>query len=163
MAMKTNDNLQADLSHSHRFKPFRSAEKVVKATRTLLIVGDDPALRQLEVEILCQTDYEVLQAHRAQEALRLARQVDVIHLLITDFSVLRVDSLELSHRFRSIHPQTPVLMISGSLPRLGDGTRDLEHVVLLAKPFTMNELLDKVRTLLDAAFVVPVRKQWSHD
>ncbi len=162
--MKTNGNSrQADLRDEHSFELFRSAGKVVKRTRTLLIVGDDPAQRQVEAEILSREGYQVLQARNAEEALSVARGVGVIHLLITDVSMPQVDASELSHRFRKVHPQTPVLMISSSLRLLRDGTRELDRAVLLAKPFASDELLDKVRTLLDAPFLVRIRTPWAHD
>lgn len=165
MVMKTNGNSrQADLSHADSFEPFRSAGTLVKRTRTLLIVGDDPAVRQLEAEILSREGYKVLQARSAEEALSVAREVGVIHLLITDVSMPQVDASELSHRFRKVHPRTPVLMISSSLRWLRDATRELDRAVLLAKPFKLNELLDKVRTLLDAPFLVRrIRTPWAHD
>lgn len=140
-----------------------AAERVAKAARTLLVLDDDAAARKLEVEILHQEGYKVLQARSAEEGLALAREAGAIHLLVTNLSTPEVDGLELSHRFRTVHPKTPVLMISGSLPVLRDETRDLEHVVLLAKPFAMNELLDIVRKLLGAAPPVRVRKPFRHD
>ena len=150
-----------DVTHS---QPSQACPReAAKLTETLLLVDDDPAVRKLEAEILSRRGYRVLQAQSAEEALKVARQAVVIHRLITDFSMPQADGLELSHRFRSLHPQTPVLIISGSLPVLGDGTRDLDHAVLLARPVTWNELLDTVRLLLDAAVVGLVRKPWAHD
>jgi DNA-binding response OmpR family regulator len=129
------------------------AGKIGGRTSTLLVVDDDHTVRELEAEILLQEGYSVLQAESAAEALRLAREADEIHLLITDFSMPEVDGLELSHRFRAMHPKTPVLMVSGSLPALRDGNRDLDNARLLAKPFTFLELLHMVRLLLHSAAV----------
>lgn len=157
MVMKT------DLSHAHTVEPPRSAGEVVKRTRTLLIVGDDPAVRQGEAEVLSRAGYEVVQARSAEEALRVARELGVIHLLITNVSMPQVDALEFSHRFRKVHPQTPVLVISSSLRWLRDGTRELYRAALLAKPFARDELLDMVRTLLDTAFPIQIRSPWAHD
>jgi two-component system cell cycle sensor histidine kinase/response regulator CckA len=132
---------------------------------TLLVVDDEPMVRDLEAHILRLNGYTVLQAQGAAEALRLAGETEKIHLLITDFSMPEVDGLELSRRFREVHPKAPVLMVSGSLPLLSDGSRDLDRVELLAKPFAFSELLHRVRTLLDAAETLPFprRKQWCRD
>ena len=130
---------------------------------TLLVVDDDPMIRDLEAQILRLKGYTVLQAEGAEDAMRLAGEIEPIHLLITDFAMPDVDGLELSHRFRSVHPKAPVLMVSSSLPLLGDGARDLKGVELLAKPFAFSQLLHKVRTLLDAAEVVPTRRPWCRD
>jgi DNA-binding response OmpR family regulator len=74
-----------------------------------------------------------------------------------------VDGLELTRRVRAVHPQTPVLMVSGSLPLLRGGSDDLDRFDLLAKPFAFSELVHKVRTLLDATSPLPIRKPWCAD
>jgi len=131
-------------------------------TKTVLVVDDDPAIRSLETEILRLEGFRVLEAEDAADALRLAREASAVHLLITDYSMPEVDGLELTRQFRAVHPKTPVLMVSDSLPLLRDGGEDLDHVELLAKPFSFNDLLGKARALLDAV-AVPGRKPWCCD
>ena len=150
-------------SHSQPGSAFPSAARICEPPETLLVVDDDPMLRDAETQILRLQGYAVLEAQGAAEALRLAREAAAIHLLITDFSMPEVDGLELTRRFRAVHPKTPVLMVSGSLRLLHDGSEDLDRVELLAKPFTLNELLHKVRALLDAAAPLPMRKPWCCD
>jgi DNA-binding response OmpR family regulator len=143
---------RSDSSHSRPTSAFPSSAKISDPLKTLLVVDDDHEVRQLEAEILRQEGYNVLQAESAAEALRVAASTAAIHLLITDFSMPEIDGLELTNRFRVVHPKIPVLMISGSLPSLRDRNEDdLDRVELLAKPFAFNELLRKVRALLDAA------------
>ena len=121
-------------------------------------------VRDLETQILRLQGYTVLEAENAAEALRLAREAAAIHLLITDLAMPEVDGLELTRRFREVHPKTPVLMVSGSLPLLRARSEpDLERFDFLAKPFQFSELLHKVRTLLDAAAPLPIRKPWCCD
>jgi DNA-binding response OmpR family regulator len=138
--------------------PFALSATISDPAKTLLVVDDDPLLRDMETQILRQEGYAVLEARGAAEALRLARVAASIHLLITDFSMPEVDGLELTRRFRAVHPKTPVLMVSGSLPSLCGVTEALDRFEILAKPFAFNELLHKVRTLLDAAAPLPIRK-----
>ena len=114
-------------------------------------------VRDVETQILRLQGYTVLEAEGAAEALRLAREAAAIHLLITDFSMPEVDGLELTRRFRAMHPKTPVLMVSGSLPSIQNWADDLDHFEFLAKPFQHDELLHKVRTLLDAVAPLPRR------
>jgi DNA-binding NtrC family response regulator len=62
-----------------------------------------------------------------------------------------VDGWELTRLFRAVHPKTPVLMVSGSLPLLRIRREPhLDRFDFLAKPFQFDELLGKVRKLLDA-------------
>jgi DNA-binding NtrC family response regulator len=163
-------SIQSDL---HRDNPIHSLAtisafpppaRISEPARTLLVVDDEPILRDVETEVLRLQGYTVLPAEGAAQALRLARAATAIHLLITDFSMPQVDGLELTRRFRAVHPKTPVLMVSGSLPVLRARSElDLNHFDFLAKPFQFNELLHKVRKLLDIAAPLPIRKQWCCD
>ena len=141
-----------DPIHSLLTPAFRPSVRIAEATKTLLVVDDEPTIRGLETEILRLEGYAVLEAESAAEALRLAGKTATIHLLITDLMMPKVDGLELTRRFRVAHPETPVLMVSGSLPLLrARSEQDLDRFDFLAKPFQFDELLYKVRTLLDAA------------
>ena len=159
-------------SNLHRDNPIHSLAtisafpplaRIPEPARTLLVVDDDPLLRDMETQLLRLQGYTVLEAEGAAKALRLAREAAAVHLLITDFSMPQVDGLELTRRFRALHPKTPVLMVSGSLPLIQHRADDLDRFEVLAKPFQFNELLHKVRTLLDIAAPLPIRKQWCCD
>jgi DNA-binding NtrC family response regulator len=55
-------------------------------------------------------------------------------------------------------------MVSGSLPLLRTKSEpDLDRFDFLAKPFQFDELLHKVRKLLDATAPLPIRKPWCAD
>jgi DNA-binding response OmpR family regulator len=123
---------------------------------TVLVVDDDPMIREMEAELLSQEGYQVLQAERPSEALWFARTISV-NLLVTDFAMPEINGLELIRRFRSEHPETPVLMVSGSLPAHLDRTGDFEQFEVLEKPFVFVELLNKVRAMLSAALRLPLR------
>jgi two-component system cell cycle sensor histidine kinase/response regulator CckA len=142
---------------------FPAPAGISEPTKTLLVVDDEPMVRDVETQILRLHGYTVLEAENAAEALRVAAATKTIHLLVTDLGMPDVDGLELARRFRAVHPKTPVLMVSGSLPLIEHKADDLECFEVLAKPFQFNELLHKVRTLLDAAAPLPIRKQWCCD
>jgi DNA-binding response OmpR family regulator len=143
--------------HSLPTSEFPPPARISEPPRTLLVVDDDPMLRDLETTVLRLQGYTVLPAEGAAEALRLAREAAAIHLLITDYSMPQVDGLELTRRFRAVHPKTPVLMVSGSLQPVRHRVAHLDRFEILEKPFEFNELLHKVRTLLDASSPLPIR------
>ena len=150
--------------HSLVTPAFPSSARVSEPAKTLLVVDDDPMIRDMESQVLRLQGYTVLEAESVAEAMRLARETATIHLLITDLLMSEGDGLELTRRFRAVHPRTPVLMVSGSLPLLRARSEpDLERFEFLAKPFHLDELLRKVRTLLDAAAPVRSRKAWCCD
>ena len=153
--------LQSDL---HRNEPIPSparselplAARISEPARTVLVVDDEAMVRDLETEVLRLQGYNVLAAGSAAEALRMAASTATIHLLITDLMMPEVDGLELTRRFRVMHPNVPVLMVSGSLPLLHAMSEpDLERFDFLAKPYQLNELIQKVRTLLEAPIPLP--------
>jgi len=130
--------------------------------KTLLVVDDEYAIRDLMAQILCQEGYTVIQAEDAGEALRLANTA-IIHLLLTDFSMPGTDGLELTRRFRAVYPKAPVLMVSGSLDDLHKKAEDLERFSILQKPFETSELVTKVRVLLAEISPLPVEigRSWA--
>ena len=68
------------------------------------------------------------------------------------------DGLELSRQFRALRPETPVLLVSGSLPLMQGSLNRLEGVSVLAKSFTFDELLEKVSALLTEVTPLPSRR-----
>jgi DNA-binding response OmpR family regulator len=101
----------------------------------------------------------VLQAENPAEALQVARATATIHLLLTDFSMPGGNGLDLTRKFRTVHPMTPVLMVSGSMPQNLDKVAGLDHFETLDKPFAFEDLFRKVRMLVDA--VAPfLRRAW---
>ena len=125
-------------------------------SKTVLVVDDEAMVRDLLTEVLRLQGYNVLAVASAAEALRVAASTATIHLLITDLMMPEVDGLELTRRFRALHPNIPVLMVSGSLPLLHARSEpDLERFDFLAKPFQLNELLQKVRALLEVSISLP--------
>jgi DNA-binding NtrC family response regulator len=135
--------------HSLATPAFAASATLSEPAKTLLVVDDDPMVRDLETQVLRLQGYTVLEAENAAEALRLAGEAD---------------GLELTRRFRAAHPRTPVLMVSGSLPLLrARSEQDLDRFEFLAKPFHLDELLHKVRALLDSAVPLQGRRSWCCD
>ena len=88
----------------------------------------------------------------------LARTTPIINLLLTDYSMVGLDGLELTSQFRALHPEAPVLMFTGSLPLPGHRIENLDRFAVLGKPYDVEELLHRIRTLLDAVVPLPRRE-----
>ena len=139
-----------DASSSH------SLERIGKP-KTVLVVDDDAIFRSFEVQLLSSQGYNVLEANSGAEALRLA-DTKTIHLLLTDFLMPDLDGLELTRKFRIVHPETAVLMVSGSLPTTDHRIENLARFGMLPKPFALGELLLKVRALIQTETPFPIRE-----
>jgi PAS domain S-box-containing protein len=121
-------------------------------SETVLLVEDEDVVRNLVREILERNGYAVLEARHGAEALELGRGFsDPIHLLVTDVVMPKMSGRELAERLVSIHPETRVLYMSGYT----DGAIGQQGVLdpqteLLQKPFSFDDLAQKVRKVLDA-------------
>jgi len=81
-------------------------------TPTILIVDDEPSVRQLLADIL-STNFECHVASSAETALEMIDQ-QTFDLVITDINLGGMTGVELIPRIRELSPDTVVMMISGS-------------------------------------------------
>lgn len=116
--------------------------------RRIMVVDDDPDIRHLMSEVLAGSGYVVdvaENATRAWKALHL-KQYD---LLLTDHEMPGMTGLQLVNKLRLAGFQLPVIVASGSLPvDLTVRNSVLASVTMLAKPFTLGELIRIVKGLL---------------
>ncbi len=119
---------------------------------TVLLVEDDPEVRDLALQILTAQGYTVLEAANGEEALRLNENwADIpIHLLLTDMVMPLVGGGELSEALRAKRPGLKVLLMSGYTDSdLIRPDRLSPDQGFLPKPFTIFTLTTQVRQLLD--------------
>jgi hypothetical protein len=121
-------------------------------SETILLVEDEPGVRSFVSMVLQRFGYRVLEASSSERALDIARDFDgSIDLLLTDVVLPGVDGTELAERVLQARSDTRLLYISGYADRLTEMEGVLASgVQLLAKPFTAQALLTKVRELLGA-------------
>lgn len=124
---------------------------------TLLIVEADAAFREFEAQTLSDRGYTVLKASGMAEALRLAVGSAAIHLLLTEFPS-RADFPELTREFRTMHPAAPVLLILGSMEKFDEGVQNLGRIGVVAKPFSLDELITQVHRLLTETAPLPCQR-----
>jgi PAS domain S-box-containing protein len=126
-------------------------EPLPKGTETILLVEDDPSLRELGREILAEQGYVVLEAGAGKVALELARgHAGPIHLLLTDLVMPGMSGRELAERVKQIHPEANVLFMSGYTDdALGSQGTLAQDAAFVGKPFTLDGLLRKVRETLE--------------
>jgi len=123
------------------------------ALETVLVLEDDPALRELVRILLEGGGYTVLLAETVEKARSLAeRHRGALHLLLTDVQLAGASGPEAAARLRAGRPEARVLYMSGHTGDLLDRRGLLPTgAPLLPKPFTEAALLSKVRAVLDAA------------
>ena len=119
--------------------------------RVVLLVEDDPSLRNFIERTLKAEGYAVLSAENGAEGLQVAAARDArIHLLIADILMPHIDGFTLRELVKKTHPETNVLYISGSAEEsvaVRGGLKETGAPYLL-KPFTKATFLRRVEEVL---------------
>ena len=116
--------------------------------RTVLIVDDDEAVRELVAAVLGYRGCRVYAAANGLEGL-LTLQQQRVDLLITDLQMPLLDGRRLARRARHIRPHLPILLISGGSAAAGGKRSALGgRCPLLRKPFSFAVFVDLVEDLL---------------
>ena len=117
------------------------------AARTLLLVEDDDAVREVARLALERGGYHLLVADCGPQALALAAAHEgPIDLVLTDVMMPHYTGRELAERLAAARPGVRVLYISGYAgEELSRPARGARAEFYLPKPFTVSELLAKVR------------------
>ena len=126
-------------------------EKRTTGSETILIVEDEPAILEMSGIMLRSFGYRVICAATPKEAIRTAREHNgEIHLLMTDVVMPEMNGRDLAKALLSMYPNMKRVFMSGYTAEIiaHHGVLD-EGVFFLAKPFTMNDLSEKVREALD--------------
>jgi CheY-like chemotaxis protein len=122
-----------------------------EAMEVVLVVEDEPAVRQFSVEALTVLGYRVLEADGAAAALRLLEAHPEILLLFTDVVMPDVNGAKLAEEARRRRPDLKILFTTGYTRNavVHNGKLDA-GVELIGKPFTLEALGAKLREVLEA-------------
>jgi CheY-like chemotaxis protein len=121
---------------------------------TILLVEDEAFVRKAAAEVLESAGYRLVIAGSAAEALELCREsCETVDLLLADVVMPGMGGPELAAEFERLCPRPRVLLMSGYVEG-GHAERLPQRSTYdngyLAKPFSRQTLLKKVRELLDA-------------
>jgi PAS domain S-box-containing protein len=126
-------------------------DESARGVETILLVEDEPMVRELARRVLASLGYTVLHASRADEAIELMAAAKHVDLLITDIIMPGMRGHELAARLRQEHPQLDVLFMSGYTENALDHQQILDGLVhFIEKPLSARRLARIVREILDA-------------
>jgi len=136
-------------------KPGRDSGGVVSAARgnneTVLLVEDEASVRALARRVLVRAGFRVIEASAPSEAMRLAEAHGrEIQLVLSDVVMPEMSGPSLVAKLAPLLPGVRVLFISGYNDDevIGRGLAD-PGVALLQKPFSAQQLVERVREALD--------------
>jgi two-component system cell cycle sensor histidine kinase/response regulator CckA len=112
---------------------------------TVLLVEDEAAVREAARRILMRSGFQVLDCASAGEAMVISEKHPDIDLLVTDVVMPWMSGPELAVRLHAMRPGLKVLFISGYPDPVADPEGVLRESKVLAKPFTPEELVRRVR------------------
>ncbi|MEO5957881.1 MAG: response regulator [Opitutaceae bacterium] len=120
-------------------------------TARILLIEDEPALRQLLMAALSKAGHSVVVANDGREGTALLTQQPV-DLVITDMLMPNSDGIEMMLGLRQTHPQLPIIAMTGG-HQLGPDyylriAKTLGASRLLQKPFPIADLLGAVDALM---------------
>lgn len=133
-------------------KPFGSGQ-------TVLVVEDNPAVRQVAISTLNSLGFDVIEAETGDEAAKVLKTNDQVRLVLSDVRMPGgLSGIDLARIIRSEKPEVQVLLTTGYV----DSEETIDDVDLLYKPYRATDLAEKIQALLErpqvvARKVVPMR------
>jgi PAS domain S-box-containing protein len=124
--------------------------RLVARGEVILLVEDEPGVRRLTRRLLERGGYRVLEADNGLTALGVVESSPELDLVLTDITMPQLDGIALVRHLREKHPKLRLMMMSGypdaaTQASLGQAL----DTMILAKPFTLERLLEAVRKVLD--------------
>lgn len=123
-------------------------DETLRGEETILLVEDEAFVRDVTCEVLQSAGYRVLTAKNAAEAMRLYNQSGgEVELLLSDVVLPGETGWMLACKLRRENPLLKTLLVTGYAEPMG--LREAKPEEFLAKPFSTQTLLRRVRQLLD--------------
>jgi DNA-binding response OmpR family regulator len=125
---------------------------------TILIAEDDAMVMATMTFILTEIGHDVIEAANGAEAMEIFKNPAPdrpIEMIITDIIMPKTDGMSLITELRKLDKRIKILAVSGggraSYSNFLSAARNLGAHESLKKPFTRQQLLEKVETLLNSA------------
>ena len=118
---------------------------------TVLVVDDEPTVRMLIAEVLTESYYNIVEAGDGPAALKILESSRRIDLMITDVGLPGgMNGRQVADAARVQRPDLKVLFITGYAENAAVGNGHLDPgMEILAKPFAMLTLANKVREMIE--------------
>jgi PAS domain S-box-containing protein len=116
---------------------------------TVLVIEDDPVVRELVVEILQETGYRTLQAGDGPAGLKILQSSQRIDLLVTDVGLPGMNGRQVADAARLERPDLKVLFVTGYAENAAMASGFLEPgMTMITKPFAVDLLIERVREMI---------------
>jgi CheY-like chemotaxis protein len=120
-----------------------------EAGETVLVVEDEPVIRNLIVEVLQDLGYRALEASDGPAGLKILQSRQHVDLLVTDVGLPGINGRQLADAARETRPHLKVLFITGYAENatLANGFLD-PGMQMITKPFAVEALATRIRSMI---------------
>jgi two-component system cell cycle sensor histidine kinase/response regulator CckA len=118
---------------------------------SILLVEDEDPVRIVAERALVRQGYEVTTARDGEEGLEQVQAGGVFDLVVSDVVMPSMDGPAMAREIRKLAPELPVLFMSGYAEEQLRRQIDIENVYFIPKPFSVQQISDKVAAVLGAA------------
>ena len=120
-----------------------------RAGEVVVVVDDEPVVRGLIVEVLSELGYQALEAVDGPSGLALLERAPRVDLLITDIGLPGMNGRQMVDAARVRRPDLKVLFMTGYAENAAAPSGFLDPgMSMLTKPFAMEALASRIRTIL---------------
>jgi len=116
--------------------------------KTILLIEDELALRELVSEFMSEKGYRVITAPDGEEGYRAFKNHPEICLVLTDLGLPKISGDKLISQMKSERPELKCILATGYLTPTADGTLSNLKVKMVMKPYNLNGIYNLVTELL---------------
>jgi two-component system, cell cycle sensor histidine kinase and response regulator CckA len=116
----------------------------------VLLVEDEDPVRMVAERALTRAGYKVIAASDGEAGLELVEAGGAFDIVVSDVVMPSMDGPAMVREIRKLAPALPVLFMSGYAEEQLRQQINLADVHFLAKPFSVQQLADKVAAVLEA-------------
>jgi PAS domain S-box-containing protein len=123
--------------------------------QTVLVVEDNPAVRQVAISTLMSLGFKVVEAANADEAARILRSNDQVRIVLSDVRMPgELTGIDLARLMKRERPELQVLLTTGYV----DGDEALDDIELLYKPYRATDLAERIQAMMESMPKPIIRK-----
>lgn len=116
------------------------------AGQTVLVVEDNPAVRQVAISTLNSLGFDVIEAENGDEAADILKSNERVRLVLSDVRMPGgLSGVDLARIIKAEKPEVHVILTTGYV----DDEETIEDVEILYKPYRATDLAEKIQALLD--------------
>ncbi|MGH6965214.1 MAG: response regulator [Phenylobacterium sp.] len=117
--------------------------------KTVLVVEDEPSVRNLVIDVLHERGYATLEAADGQTGLQILQGRSTVDLLISDVGLPGLNGRQLADAARAQRPDLPILFMTGYAENAAIAGGFLEPgMEMITKPFAVDVLVGRVASIL---------------